>query len=148
MKIIIQSCQWYRHETEKIRRIIYTSFSTYNYKKSDSTLREKMEKFYGPNISISLLRRRFLKSEILLIAKINKKIVWVIRGKKTYIRNLYIHPNMLGYWIWSRLLKEFEHRAKNRGAKTILLKSSEYATSFYIKHWFTQKNEKFFQKNI
>lgn len=146
MKIILQSSKLCYHETEKIRRIIYTSFYTHNYKTSNNTLREKMKKKYGPKASISLLRTRLLKSEILLTAKINKKIVWIIRGKKNYIRNLYVDPTMLRYWIWSKLLKAFERKAKNYGAKTILLKSSDYARLFYIHQWFIPKDEKTFEK--
>jgi hypothetical protein len=87
-------------------------------------------------------------SEILLIAKINKHIVWVIRGKKNFIKNLYIKSDMLRLWIWSRLLKSFEKTAKNRWSKKILLKSSKYAQPFHKQQWFVQRLGKFLEKNI
>jgi hypothetical protein len=56
-------------------KMIYASFLAHNHNNSNEKLRKKMEKLYGPNINISLARKRLLLSEILLIAKINKHIV-------------------------------------------------------------------------
>jgi len=139
MKILLQESKLKRHETKKIIRVIYRSFCKFNFGDAGQEHIAKVERLYGKQRNISKARKQLQKSEILITAKIDNKICWVIRGRKEYIRSLYVIEWFHKFGIGSKLLLAFEKKTKQLWGKKIRLKSSPYAENFYKKRWFVQQ---------
>lgn len=139
MKLLLQESKLKRHETKKIIRVIYSSFCKFNFGDASQEHIEKVERLYGKQRDIAKARRQLEKSEIIITAKIKNKICGVIRGRKEYIRSLYVIEGFHKFGIGSKLLLAFEKKTRQIGGKKIRLKSSPYAEHFYKKRWFVQQ---------
>lgn len=136
-------------QIKKIINLIYKTFCDCNKNDSSNKLIKKYEELYWKMYNYNETLKYFKKnSKIFIIAKDWDKVVWIIRWMKNKITNLYVDSNFHNKWIWKRLLKAFEKEAKSLWSNKIHLKSSKYALSFYIKHGFKTREDKYLEKTL
>jgi GNAT superfamily N-acetyltransferase len=134
---------------EKIINLIYKTFCECNKINSPEKLIKKYETLYWENYNYEDTIQ-YLKdsSEIFIVSKDWDKVVWVIRGLKDKIINLYTDSQYQGKWIWKSLIEAFELEAKKLWSDYIFLKPSKYAYNFYINNGYSPKDDKYLEKFI
>jgi GNAT superfamily N-acetyltransferase len=133
---------------KEITNLIYNTFIYCNKKDSSKKLQTRMKYLFWTKEPTKETLKLFKESEIIIISKEKWWVNWVIRWSKNKIINLYVDERSQGKGIWKKLLERYIQEAKKIWSKNVFLKSSKYAYNFYVKQWFTIKNEKYLEKNI
>ncbi len=138
-----------KEQIKKIINLIFRTFCECNKEDSSKKLKERYDKLYWKNSVYKDTLDHFKKScDVFLIAKEDDKIIWVIRWSKEKIVNIYTDSNYQWKWIGKSLLNAFEVEAKKMWSQYIYLNPSKFAYNFYIKNWFSPKNEKYLEKYL
>lgn len=76
--------------------------------------------------------RNVIRSEIVLVAEDNGRIVGVLRGRMDRLGSLFVHQDYHRQGVGRALVEEFERQVRSRGGKLIRVASSLYAVPFYL----------------
>ena len=103
---------------------------------SDEATPEKIQEFYDyidprKNSKKELLRK--IKRPVFFVATDNNKIVGIIRGTPDRITSLFVEGKFHKKGIGKKLFEFFQKEAIKQGSKTIKVRASLFATSFYQK---------------
>ncbi|MDD3160124.1 MAG: GNAT family N-acetyltransferase [Candidatus ainarchaeum sp.] len=121
-----------KSDTKEVAKLISETFLEFNSKDGRKEGSKNYFKLYSSKIkSENELYSDFLKSPIFFIAKLENKIVGMIRGNKNKVTNLYVFGKYHSKEIGKKLLLEFEKEAKKKETKFIKIRSSLYAVPFY-----------------
>ncbi|MFA4942488.1 MAG: GNAT family N-acetyltransferase [Patescibacteria group bacterium] len=117
-----------------IADLVCRTYQTFNKNEGDKkSIKAFLSQFDNSSCSADDLIKKFKKSTINFGAFSGTKIIGIIRGNKNRITNLFIDGKFHHQGIGKRLIELFESHAKKEGSKFIKVRSSIYATNFYLR---------------
>ena len=118
----------------EIANLVYTTYKFFNKREADKkSLSNYLAHFDNTINSTDVLLNRFKHSDINFGAFSGNKLIGVIRGKNNRIINLFVDGSFHKQGVGKKLIYLFEKQAKKEGSKSIKVRSSIYATNFYLK---------------
>jgi len=116
-----------------MQNLICRTFKKFNGKEGTKKTIQNYLDYHNPRKNLDNLRKFSHKFKISFVAISNKKVIGVIRGEKSRIKNLFVDGKFHRKGVAKKLVELFEKESKQIGSKKIKIISSIYAISFYQK---------------
>ena len=114
--------------------LVIKTFVKFNSKEGTKRGVQEYMNHHDPKKNLDQIKQQFPKYKIFLVAEDRKKIIGIIRGSESRIGNLFVAGKYHKKGIAQKLIKRFEKIAKKRGSNKIKVRSSLYASGFYLKN--------------
>lgn len=111
--------------------LISETFIKYNYKDNRPESSAEYAEYYGSELNIGDIYKRFQDSSPFFVAEHDGQIIGVLRADKNRIVNLFVKEGYQRRGIGKMLFKKYECECKELGYQEIILRSQLHAIPFY-----------------